>query len=41
MVKTWQNVEKFKGGEYFCKALYVMVMLYENLNIKNVMEEED
>ena len=21
VVKMWQNVEKFKGGEYFCKAL--------------------
>ena len=22
VVVTWQNVEKFKGGEYFCKPLY-------------------
>ena len=23
VVKTWQNLEKLKGGEYFCKPLYV------------------
>ena len=35
----WQNVEKFKGGEYFCKPLYSTNSQHSEfiyLNISNI-----